>query len=234
MFELRTGSRVHQYTKMDDGTFRKVGEESVSIPLSAFSSSVRGGYVFIYGDQPMGTIIRGDDGYYYKRIGTEGGQMVWARTDGSGLAASMMRYVGDPAGRINNDVSLTHIGPAFDLLEKMEGLLLAERRLDQIMSSGEVPSEVEYLVTVTAKGSVTVKQTPAQAKRLIGGDVTVESVAEATVVYTKTIEVPKSSRWGCACDLVVAEDLAAPGQVTSWEVVSCAPVEGESEVHAAA
>lgn len=232
-FRLATGGVRDRYIKAEDGQFFKESEPEVLLPVSAFGSSIRQGYVYGPSNYKIGDIIGGSDGFWYKVLGREGEEYVCAKTDSSGAARRTERVVCDPEGTVDDTVNLDHISPAFELIERIEALSAESARLETIISSGVVPEEVEYLVTVEVAGEVEIRPSATAAKRLVGDPgISVTSVGRPKVKYTKTVAVPKSSRWGCACDLVSEADLAAPGSVGSWMVVACAPREGESTVHA--
>lgn len=238
--ELPEGSKlvVRMGDSGDSVTWVKVADElftdgsDAMITATGFSAAIDRGNVYLPGKHTIGEVLYTPDNYFVKIIAAADDGWVMVKTDGSGRGRHTTLTIGEPLGSLW-DGAMGDIEPMFDWAEQAWRAEQIQARLDQILSSGVVPAETGYTVTVEVVGNVGILPTVADAKRLVGDDqITVTDVAGTDVAYTKTLHLHRTARWGCACDQVTEEDLAdQPGDVTSWRVVGCTPVEGVSEVH---
>lgn len=241
--ELKAGEKflVRQNGTFETTTYVATGDNTFSangadLPPSAFAGAITNGNVFLPDDYQVGQEFTDGNGYF-QIIGQDADGWVMARTDGRGTARHTTLVKGAPVMLRPWTGSEDILQPAWDFIAQAWKATQVEAQLARILEQGRLPDDVEYTVTVKVNGTVEYTATDAIARRLIGGGGEVLEIQPSNVGYSKTIEVAKSSRWGCACDQVTAEDVAglAPGSVTSWVVADCTPaVEGEvSGVHAA-
>jgi len=247
LFDVRAGERVivrqvgndqsvKIWTALGGGMFRPSDEET-EIPVSAFIQAITNGNVFLPGDHRVGEVFnRGR--FYYKIVDQQGDQWVIAKVNGH--AADISWYIGYPLdlGRREdlegNDALEKGFATALSLYQAEE----VKARLERILETGRIPVDAEYKVTVEVTGNAAIQPSDAQAKRLVGdAGITILNVNTTDVSYFKIIEVTKTARWGCGCDLVCTDDLADsyPGDLGSWRVLGCEPTapNAVSEVHTA-
>jgi hypothetical protein len=207
------------YVKDEDGQWTSEGKPTIR--SVAFRTAINQGRVGVEHAHQVGDWLHNpNNGHYYRVLSARHGEYRFADVE----AAIFVGVVDQAVGQARDAAMPRDWQRAADEGKRLLTASLAQQRLDQILDSGEIPTEAERTVKVKVTGFRDVSPDEAQARSLLGDEAEILASGQVRIEWAKDFDITKTTRWDCACEEVTQDDidkLSVPGTVGSWEVLTC-------------